>query len=154
MHNISNLFYFGTTLYMFQTVFPSIIRSLRLYVQHQVYVIPYIYIYVWYNVYVIHTSMSHTYIHTMYMSYIHIHILYTTPYIHTIIPVWCDAVCIQSQTPDDGWRNRPKHVNITRHHTDGYIVCTDAQTTYSHIPEYDEACTPISSNCPSTVIDP
>jgi len=30
MHNIPNLFYFGTTLYMFQTVFPSIIRSLRL----------------------------------------------------------------------------------------------------------------------------
>ena len=42
---------------------------------------------------------------------------------------------------------------ITRHHTDRYIVCTDAQTTYSHIPEYDEACTPISSNCTSTVID-
>ena len=37
---------------------------------------------------------------------------------------------------------------------DRYIVCTDAQTTYSHIPEYDEACTPISSNCTSTVIDP
>jgi hypothetical protein len=36
MHNISNLFYFGTTLYMFQTVFPSIIRSLSLYVQHEV----------------------------------------------------------------------------------------------------------------------
>ena len=34
MHNISNLFYFGTTLYMFRTVFPSIIRSLRLYKQH------------------------------------------------------------------------------------------------------------------------
>jgi len=43
---------------------------------------------------------------------------------------------------------------ITRHHTDRYIVCTDAQTTYSHIPEYDEACTPISSNCTSAVIDP
>jgi len=43
---------------------------------------------------------------------------------------------------------------ITRHHTDRHIVCTDAQTTYSHIPEYDEACTPISSNCTSTVIDP
>ena len=43
---------------------------------------------------------------------------------------------------------------ITRHHTDRYIVCTDAQTTYSHIPEYDEACTPISSNCTSTVIVP
>jgi hypothetical protein len=34
MHNISNLVYFGTTLYMFLTVFPSIIRSLRLYIQH------------------------------------------------------------------------------------------------------------------------
>jgi len=43
---------------------------------------------------------------------------------------------------------------ITRHHTDRYIVCTDVQTTYSHTPEYDEACTPISSNCTSTVIDP
>ena len=39
MYNISNLFYFGTTLYMFRTVSPSIIRSLRLYIQHQVYVI-------------------------------------------------------------------------------------------------------------------
>jgi len=34
MHNISNLFYFVTTLYMFQTVSPSIIKSLRLYIQH------------------------------------------------------------------------------------------------------------------------
>jgi len=39
MHNISNLFYFGTTLYMFQMVSPSIIRSLRLYIQHQVHII-------------------------------------------------------------------------------------------------------------------
>jgi hypothetical protein len=39
MHNISDLFYFGTTLYTFQTVFLSIIRSPRLYIQHQVYVI-------------------------------------------------------------------------------------------------------------------
>jgi hypothetical protein len=39
MHNISNLFHFGTSLYMFRTVFPSIIRNLRLYIQHQVYVI-------------------------------------------------------------------------------------------------------------------
>jgi len=36
MHNISNLFYFGTTLFMFWTVSPSTIRSLR---QYQVYVI-------------------------------------------------------------------------------------------------------------------
>ena len=39
MHNISNLFYFGTTLYMFRTVSPSTIRSPRLYMQQQVYVI-------------------------------------------------------------------------------------------------------------------
>jgi len=39
MHNISNLFYFGTRVYMFRTVFPSIIRSLRLYIQYQVCVI-------------------------------------------------------------------------------------------------------------------
>ena len=39
IHNISNLFYFGTTLYMFRTVSPSIIRSVRLSIQHQVYVI-------------------------------------------------------------------------------------------------------------------
>jgi hypothetical protein len=39
MHNTSTLFYFGTTLYMFRMVFPSIIRSLRLYKQRQVYVI-------------------------------------------------------------------------------------------------------------------
>ena len=28
--NVSNLFYFGMTLYMFRTVFPSIVRSSRL----------------------------------------------------------------------------------------------------------------------------
>jgi hypothetical protein len=39
MHNINNLFYFGTTFYTFRAVSPSIIRSLRLYIQHQVYVI-------------------------------------------------------------------------------------------------------------------
>ena len=39
LHNISNLFYFGIILYMFRTVSQSIIRSLRLYIQHQVCVI-------------------------------------------------------------------------------------------------------------------
>jgi len=39
MHNISNLLYFGTTLYMLRMVFLFIIRSLRLYIEHQVYVI-------------------------------------------------------------------------------------------------------------------
>jgi len=36
--SFSKLFYFVVALYMFQTVLPSIIRSLRLYIQHQVYV--------------------------------------------------------------------------------------------------------------------
>ena len=36
--SVPNLFYFGTTLYMFRTVFPSIIRSSRLYIQQQAYV--------------------------------------------------------------------------------------------------------------------
>ena len=34
-NNVSNLFCFGMTLYMFRTVFPSIIRSSRLYKQQQ-----------------------------------------------------------------------------------------------------------------------
>jgi len=34
----SNSFHFVVALYMFRTVFSSIIRSLRLYIQHQVYV--------------------------------------------------------------------------------------------------------------------
>jgi len=36
--NVSNLFYFGMTLYMFRMVFPSIIRSSRLYIQQQAFV--------------------------------------------------------------------------------------------------------------------
>jgi len=36
--NVSNLFYFGMTLYTFQTVFPSIIRSWRLYIQQQAFI--------------------------------------------------------------------------------------------------------------------
>jgi len=39
MHNVSNLFYFGTTLYMFRTVSTSIIWGLTQYILHQVYVI-------------------------------------------------------------------------------------------------------------------
>ena len=36
--NVSNLFYFGISLYMFRAVFPSIISSSRLYIQQQTYV--------------------------------------------------------------------------------------------------------------------
>ena len=36
--SVSNLFYFGMTLYMFQTVFSSVIRSSKLYIQQQAFV--------------------------------------------------------------------------------------------------------------------
>ena len=36
--SVSNLFYFGMTFYVFWTVFPSIIRSSRLYIQRQAFV--------------------------------------------------------------------------------------------------------------------
>ena len=36
--SLSNLFYFGMTLYMFQTVFPSVITSSNLYIQQQTFV--------------------------------------------------------------------------------------------------------------------
>jgi hypothetical protein len=38
MHQFLKCIYFDFTLYMFRTVFPSIIRSSRLYIQQQVYV--------------------------------------------------------------------------------------------------------------------
>jgi hypothetical protein len=38
MHQFLKYIYFDLTLYMFWTVFPSIIRSSRLYIQQQVYV--------------------------------------------------------------------------------------------------------------------
>jgi len=38
MHQCIKLFNFGMTLYMFRTVFPSIIRSSRLYIQQQAFV--------------------------------------------------------------------------------------------------------------------
>jgi len=38
MHQRIKLFYFELTIYMFRTVFPSIIRSSRLYIQQQAFV--------------------------------------------------------------------------------------------------------------------
>ena len=38
MHQCLKFIYFGMALYMFRTVFPSIIRSSRLYIQQQAYV--------------------------------------------------------------------------------------------------------------------
>ena len=38
MHQCIKFIYFGMTLYMFRTVFPSIIRSSRVYIQQQAFV--------------------------------------------------------------------------------------------------------------------
>ena len=74
MHNISHLFYFGTTFYMFRMLSPSIIRGPRLYIQYQVYVV---------------------------------HVLWLFAGKQ---PQCGMMLCVQSQTPDIGRRDRPKHV--------------------------------------------
>ena len=38
MHQSIKFIYFGMTLYMFRTAFPSIVRSSRLYIQQQIFV--------------------------------------------------------------------------------------------------------------------
>jgi hypothetical protein len=76
IHNISNLFYFGTTLYMFRTVSPSIIRSLRLYIQH----------------------------HTIQVMW-----LLASKQPHNLCDIYL-MLYVQSYTPDDGWKDRPKYV--------------------------------------------
>jgi len=62
MHNFR---VYWISLYMFRTVFPSIIRTSKVYIQHQVYVIQDIYL----------------------------------------------MLCVQSWTPNDGQKDRPKHVD-------------------------------------------
>jgi hypothetical protein len=91
MHNISSLFYFGTTLYMFRTVSPSIIRILRLYIQHQVYVIQVLWLLANGNEMEFHLVSSRKQPQNLYDIYL---MLY-----------------VQSSTPDDGRKERPKHVD-------------------------------------------
>jgi len=75
MHNFR---VYWISLYVFRTVFPSIIRSSRLYIQHQVYVI---------QVSWLLASKQFTNLYDIYL------MLY-----------------VQSWTPDDGRKDRPKHV--------------------------------------------
>ena len=73
--NVSNLFYFGMTRYMFRTVFPSIISSSRLYIQQQ-------------------TETADCLLAS------------GQQYLFDI----CLLLYVQSWTPDDGRKDRPKHV--------------------------------------------
>ena len=98
MHNVSNLFYFGTTHYMFRTVFPSIIRSLRLYIQHQIYVIQVLWLL---------ASKQPQNLYGM-------------------------MLCVQSQTPDDKRRDRPKHVVCLGFVSPCIIIYSNKSTNQMH----------------------
>jgi hypothetical protein len=73
-----NFLYYWISLYMFRTVFPSIIRSSNLYKQHQLYVI---------QVSWLLASKQSSNLYDIYL-----------------------MLCVQSSTPDDGWKDRSKHV--------------------------------------------
>jgi len=77
---VSNLFYFRMTLYTFRTVFPSIIRSSRLYIQQ-----PNRYCCLLASRYLVASRQQYLFDK-------------------------CLLLYVQSQTPDDGQKNRPKHV--------------------------------------------
>ena len=83
IHQCNKLFYFGMTLYMFRTIFPSIIRSSRLYIQLS-------------NRYCCLLLRKQTAISNQADSSICL----------------ANACCsyVQSCTPDDGRKGRPKHV--------------------------------------------
>ena len=80
------------SLYMFRTVFSSIIRSSRLYTQHQVHVIQVSWMHVSgheteLQFHLVPASMQSTNLYDMHL-----------------------MLCVQSWTPDDGRKDRPKHV--------------------------------------------
>ena len=69
--------------HVFRTVFPSIIKSSRLYTQHLVYVIQFCWLHA-----TVHASMQSTNLYDIYL-----------------------MLCVQSWTLDDGRKDRPKHVS-------------------------------------------
>jgi hypothetical protein len=90
MHNISNLFYFGTTIYMFRAVFPYIIKSIRLYIQHQIYVIQVLWLLASGN------EMEH--------------LVPDSKQSQNLYDIYL-MLYVQSYTPDNGRKDRPKHVD-------------------------------------------
>ena len=83
--SVSNLFYFGITLYMFRTVFTSIIRSSRLYIQQQAFVKQ-----------ILLSACC------LFASKLASRQQYLFDK--------CLLLYVQSLTPDDGRKDRPKHV--------------------------------------------
>jgi len=88
MHNFR---VYWISLYMFRTVSPSIIRSPRLYIHHQVYVIQVGWLLAsWHEMEKFHLVLANMQPQNLYDIYL--------------------MLCVQSWTPDDGRRDRPKHV--------------------------------------------
>ena len=79
--NVSQFIYFCKTLYIFQTIFPSIIRSSKLHIQRQVFVGP-----------LLLPAASLAGMELQYWSDKHL------------------TLCVQFSAPDDGRKNRLKHV--------------------------------------------
>jgi hypothetical protein len=90
IQSISNLFYFGTALYMFLTVFLSIIRSLRVYIQQQVYVKQVLWL----------LTSGHE---------MEFHLVPASKQPQNLYDIYL-MLYIQSYAPDDKRRDRPKHV--------------------------------------------
>jgi len=90
---MQNFRVYWTSLYMFRTIFPSIIRSSRLYTHHQVYIIQVSWLLASGHEMELHefllvpASKQLTNLHDIYL-----------------------MVCVRCWTPDDGWKDRPKHV--------------------------------------------
>ena len=80
------------SLYMFRTVFPSIIRSSRLYTQHQVYVIEVRWLF----------ASGH-------LMELQFHLVPASKQSTNLYDIYL-MLCVQSWTPDDGRKDRPKHV--------------------------------------------
>jgi hypothetical protein len=84
--------WYSVSLYMFRTGFPSIIRSSRLYIQHQVYVIQ-----------VLWLLLSG---HEMELQF---HLVTASKQSTNQYDIYL-MLCVQSWTPDNGRKDRPKHV--------------------------------------------
>jgi len=89
MHNFR---VYWISLYKFRTVYPSIIRSSRLYTQNQVYVIQ--------------VSWLLASGHVMELEF---HVVPASKQSTNLYDVYL-MLCVESWTPDDGRKDRPKHV--------------------------------------------
>ena len=114
--------FFGMTLYMFRTVFPSIIRSWRLYVQQQAYVkqILLSHFLEWPSTCFGQSFRPSSGVEDS--TYSNRHMSIRQQYLFDI----CLLLYVQSSTPDDGRKDCPKHVEGHSKKCDSSICLTYA----------------------------